>query len=32
MMPWEYRVKWYGEDETTARAITETEGLPTPEF
>lgn len=32
MQPWEYRVKWYGEDEATARAMTETEGLPASEF
>ena len=23
MLPWEYRVKWYGEDETTAKAVLE---------
>ena len=25
MQPWEYRVRWYGEDETTAKAMTETQ-------
>jgi len=32
MQPFEYRVKWYGEDEATARAMTEAEGLPAPEL
>lgn len=32
MRPWEYRRKWYGEDEATARAMTEAEGSPAPEF
>ena len=25
MQPWEYRVRWYGEDEATAKAMTETQ-------
>lgn len=28
MMPWEYRMKWYGEDEATARQMTTYEELP----
>lgn len=28
MQPWEYRVKWYGEDEATARAMTGGDELP----
>jgi A118 family predicted phage portal protein len=28
MQPWEYRVRWYGEDEATARAMAGGEGLP----
>lgn len=31
MKPYEYRVKWYGEDEKTAKAMTEGELLPPPE-
>jgi A118 family predicted phage portal protein len=31
MHPWEYRVKWYGEDEQTARMMTEGDPLPSVE-
>lgn len=27
MKKWEYRVKWYGEDEETAKAMTESDDL-----
>ncbi len=28
MHPWEYRMKWYGEDEVAARKMTDTESIP----